>query len=103
MMSCCSGRDAMWIDFQTKAENSREFFAEIEEMLRPIGFRKHWAKGLQITNPEHIADQFNKVGKFLELMMEFDPKGKFRNSQGEFWYQEMKRLLHKQNNVDDIE
>ncbi len=93
MMSCCSGRDAMWIDFQAKAEISKPFFDAMEEALKPIGFRKHWAKGLENTDPSYVVDQFPRIQEFVNLMTEFDPEGKFRNKQGEIWYQEMKQLL----------
>ena len=93
MMSCCSGRDAMWIDFQAKADVSKEFFGEMEEALKPIGFRNHWAKGLENTDPSYVVNQFDRIGEFLELMRDFDPTGKFRNAQGEEWYQEMVELV----------
>lgn len=93
MLSCCQGRDAMWIDFQAKASVSREFFNDIEAVLKPIGFRKHWAKGMDNTNPEYVARQFPQMSQFLKLMKEFDPDGKFRNTQGEGWFQMMDALF----------
>mmetsp|Transcript_21764 Transcript_21764/g.60451 ORF Transcript_21764/g.60451 Transcript_21764/m.60451 type:complete len:192 (-) Transcript_21764:2497-3072(-) len=62
MLSCCQGRDAMWIDFQAKADVSREFFGEMEDLLRPIGFRKYWwAKGMHNTNPEYVYRHFKRA------------------------------------------
>ena len=89
ILSCCQGRDAMWIDFQAKADVSREFFGEVENLLKPIGFRKHWAKGMDYTDPEYVAKQFPRVREFLSLMNEFDPSGKFRNSQCDAWFRMM--------------
>ena len=89
MLSCCQGRDAMWIDFQAKADMSREFFDAMEKLLKPIGFRKHWAKGMDNTNPEYVLRQFPHVRQFLDLMTKFDPKGKFRNTQSEGWFRMM--------------
>jgi len=89
MLSCCQGRDAMWIDFQAKANVSREFFGAVETLLKPIGFRKHWAKGMDNTNPEYVLSQFPDVKKFLSLMKEVDPGGKFRNTQSEGWFRMM--------------
>lgn len=93
MLSCCNSRDAMWIDFQAKAADSSAFFATIEAVLKPIGFRKHWAKGLGNTDPSYVITQFPMMGKFVKLMEELDPEGKFRNVEGELWYQEMSELV----------
>ncbi len=93
MLSCCQGRDAMWIDFQAKADVSREFFNDIEVCLRPIGFRKHWAKGMDNTDPHYVVKQFPRICQFIELMEEFDPEGKFRNTQGESWYKTISDLV----------
>lgn len=93
MMSCCSDRNAMWIDFQAKADVSKEFFGAMEETLKHIGFRKHWAKGLENTDPAYVVDKFSRIADFVELMKEFDPEGKFRNKQGEEWYRQMRQLL----------
>jgi len=103
MMSCCQGRDAMWIDFQAKADVSRAFFGEMEELLKPIGFRKHWAKGMDNTNPEYVLRQFPQVRKFLNLMTEFDPEGKFRNTQSEGWFRMMEDEISKENGEQIVE
>ena len=92
MLSCCHGRDAMWIDFQAKADISRAFFDEIEAVLKPIGFRKHWAKGMDNTSPGYVVQQFPLIGTFLQLMKDFDPDGKFRNTQGESWFKMLDRI-----------
>ena len=93
MLSCCNGRDAMWIDFQAKAADSSAFFKDIETVLKPIGFRKHWAKGLGNTDPSYVVTQFPKMKDFVKLMGELDREGKFRNVEGEQWYQDMKDLV----------
>lgn len=93
MLSCCQGRDAMWIDFQAKADVSRKFFTDIESVLKPIGFRKHWAKGLDNTDPQYVLKQFPRISDFLSLMKWFDPSGKFRNTQGESWFKTMDDLV----------
>jgi len=46
MISCCQGRDAMWIDFQAKASDCEEFFATMESLLAHYGFRKLQYKDL---------------------------------------------------------
>jgi len=88
-LSCCYGRDAMWIDFQAKASESTSFFEDIEVILKPIGFRKHWAKGLDYTDPKFVIDQFPKSPEFLTIVDEFDPTGKFQNESGKKWFLEM--------------
>ena len=92
ILSCCQGRDAMWIDFQAKADVSKEFFDSVENIFRPIGFRKHWAKGMDNTDPAYVATQFPRVGEFIKLMKSFDPEGKFRNTQAESWFSVMDSL-----------
>ena len=89
MLSCCNGRDSMWIDFQAKANMSHSFFSDIEKVLTPIRFRKHWAKGLDNFRPENALREFPKIGDFLRLVKEIDPTGKFRNTEDETWYKIM--------------
>ena len=96
MLSCCNGRDAMWIDFQAKAADSVDFFGKIEAELKPIGFRKHWAKGLGNTDPSYVVTQFPNMKEFVKLIAQFDQNGKFRNIEGELWYQEMTELVSHQ-------
>lgn len=95
MLSCCQGRDAMWIDFQAKADVSKAFFDDIESKLKPIGFRKHWAKGMDNTDPYYVVEQFPRIAEFVNLMKEFDPQGKFRNTQGESWFKVMDDIVMK--------
>ena len=98
MLRCCPGRDAMWIDFQAKADVSREFFGHMETTLKPLGFRKHWAKGMDNGDPKYVSKQFPMVGEFLGLMKEFDPEGKFRNTHNESWYHEMDKVVSSRGN-----
>lgn len=93
MLSCCQERDAMWIDFQAKADVSKTFFDDIESKLKPLGFRKHWAKGLDMTDPKYVVEQFPRMAEFVNLMKSFDPAGKFRNTQGESWFTSMDDVL----------
>jgi len=95
----CRSSCRIGIDFQAKADVSREFFGEMEDLLRPIGFRKKywWAKGMHNTNPEYVYlysyRHFSNVRRFLELMTEFDPEGKFRNTQSEGWFRMMESVI----------
>ena len=83
----------MWINFQAKADVATEFFGEMESCLKPIGFRKHWAKGLDNTDPTYLVQQFPRVTEFIKLMKEYDPEGKFRNAQAESWFDAMDNIL----------
>lgn len=87
----------MWIDFQAKADVATEFFGDIEKTLKPIGFRKHWAKGLDHTDAGYAMKQFPKMHEFIALMQTIDPKGKFRNNTGESWYNAMGNLIEDMN------
>ena len=93
ILSCCQGRDSMWIDFQALADVSRDFFDHIESVVKPIGFRKHWAKGMDNTDPLYVVNQFPRIKEFVSLMKSFDPNGKFRNTQGESWFKVMDDIL----------
>jgi len=95
ILSCCQGRDAMWIDFQAKADVAKEFFHDMESILKPFGFRKHWAKGTSNTDPTYLVQQFPRVAEFIKLMKSFDPMGKFRNTQLEAWFEVMDGLVTK--------
>ena len=61
--------------------------------MKPIGFRKHWAKGMDNTDPLYVVKQFPRIKEFVSLMKSFDPSGKFRNTQGESWFKVMDDVL----------
>ena len=94
MMSCCYGRDTLFIDFQAKSTVSAEFFKEMEDLLTPFGYRKHWAKGMCHSNPGYIIQQFPNVADFIDLIGQFDPEGKFRNEHIDLWYKKIKEKLN---------
>ena len=93
MLSCCYGRDSMWIDFQAKASVAWKFFDEIESVLRPIGYGKHWAKGRDNTNPQYVLHQFPMTRHLIKLLESFDPEGKLRNKEGYSWYRIMSKEI----------
>jgi L-gulonolactone oxidase len=95
ILSCCYERDTMWIDFQAKANESGEYFGAMEDLLEPIGYRKHWAKGMDHTNPDYIVRQYPRLEDFIKLMSKLDPHGKFRNKHTNLWFDQMKDSLHK--------
>jgi len=91
-LSCCQSRRAMWIDFQAKASISKNFFEEMTSLLKQYGYRKHWAKGMDNSDPRYIVDQFPDIAKFIEAVKLIDPMGKFRNDEGESWFKALDRL-----------
>lgn len=93
IMSCCYGRDTLYIDFQAKSMDTHPFFNQMEELLAPFGYRKHWAKGMCHSDPEYIVKQFPRVGEFINFMKELDLEGKFRNEHIRLWYQKIKDTL----------
>lgn len=96
MMSCCHKRETLYIDFQAKFTTSKKFFGEMEDLLEPFGYRKHWAKGMCHSKPEYIVSQFPMVGDFVNLIAEYDPIGKFRNEHISLWYQKIRSVIESQ-------
>ncbi len=52
--------------------------AAIERRLAALGPRPHWGKVFSIA-PDIVRRQYERMDDFGRLMLEFDPKGKFRN------------------------
>jgi alditol oxidase len=52
--------------------------AAVEERLMPLGARPHWGK-LFTAPPDRVAAGYEKAPEFRQLMLRFDPDGKFRN------------------------
>lgn len=79
-MSPCYRRPSVAIHFTWKPdwEGVRPVLQALEEVLKPFGVRPHWAK-LFTLSPEYVRAQYPRHGKFLDLLCEYDPQGKFRN------------------------
>lgn len=50
----------------------------IEQQLAPFQVRPHWGKLFTLA-PKILQSRIAKLGEFKKLMVEYDPKGKFRN------------------------
>ncbi|MCW3117170.1 MAG: linked oxidase [Chitinophagaceae bacterium] len=50
----------------------------IEAQLAPFNARPHWGK-LFTMSPIHLKSLYKKLPDFLQLLKQYDPKGKFRN------------------------
>lgn len=73
----------------------------MEFILKPCGFRKHWAKGIGNTYPIYLVQQFLRFTEFIKMMKSFDPRGNFRNSQLEAWFEVMDGLVIKAEEEED--
>lgn len=58
---------------------------EVEKRLSPFSPRPHWGK-LSATSPETLAGCYERYGDFTELMLHYDPAGKFRNDLLGQWF-----------------
>jgi xylitol oxidase len=50
----------------------------IEARLAPLGARPHWGK-LFTMAPPYLQSLYGKLPDFRQLLLRFDPRGKFRN------------------------
>jgi len=85
LLSCSSGHDehTLWVCFQAKSNNAEKFFVDVEKLFTPGGYRKHWGNGgLGYPSREYMESCFTiqEIDQFASVMMEFDPDGKFRNT-----------------------
>lgn len=87
MLSACNGRDTMWIDFQACAGNVQQnYFGEMEDLYAHLGYRKHWAKGMDHMDPNKIMAQYPQLPIFMQLMWELDPERKFSNAHVDLFF-----------------
>jgi len=87
MLSACNGRDTMWIDFQACAGNVQQnYFGEMEDLYAHLGYRKHWAKGMDHMDPNKIMAQYPQLPTFMQLMRELDPERKFSNAHVDLFF-----------------
>ncbi len=79
-MSPSYGRDSAAIHF-TWVDDARAVMPVIdavEEHLAPFAARPHWGK-LFGSDPDVIADRYDRLADFRQLVERYDPLGKFRN------------------------
>ncbi|MCS7461349.1 FAD-binding protein [Paenibacillus doosanensis] len=79
-MSPCCGRDSVGIHFTWKlnTDSVLQLLPFIEEALAPFEARPHWAK-LFTMPAARLEALYDKLPDFRELLLQFDPEGKFRN------------------------
>jgi alditol oxidase len=80
-MSPCYGQACSAIHFTWKADWPRvqNVLPLIEAELAPLGARPHWGK-LFTMAPARLGSLYARLADFRQLLMQFDPRGKFRNA-----------------------
>ncbi len=73
-------RDSMAIHFTWKPETESvlKVLPLIEAKLEPFAARPHWAKVFTMQ-PAVLRSHYSKLPDYLEIVRQYDPKGKFRN------------------------
>ncbi|MBE1442110.1 FAD-binding protein [Paenibacillus sp. OAS669] len=79
-MSPCYQRDSVAFHFTWKplVEDVRQLLPILEEKLEPYHARPHWAKLFAMT-PSRLRSLYEKLPDFQQLLLRYDPEGKFRN------------------------
>lgn len=79
-LSPAYGRDSIALHFTWKQDwpNVRKLLPKIENELKPFKVRPHWGK-LFTLPADYLENQYERMGAFKDLVMEFDPNGKFQN------------------------
>ena len=70
---------AIHFTWQDKWAEVQQVLPLIEAQLEPFQAKPHWGK-LFTTSPAKIQSLYEKMPAFQELLMKYDPEGKFRNS-----------------------
>jgi len=80
-MSPCYGQASAAIHFTWKADwpGVRSVLPMIEAELAPLGARPHWGK-LFTLDPTRLQSLYERLPDFRQLLVKFDPRGKFRNA-----------------------
>nr|WP_163538403.1 D-arabinono-1,4-lactone oxidase [Gracilibacillus sp. YIM 98692] len=80
-MSMNYKQDSIGIHFTWKDdwEAVKQVLPKIEEQLAPFNARPHWGK-LFTMAPDQVRSLYEKLPDFQQLLREYDPDGKFRNS-----------------------
>lgn len=70
---------ALHFTWQDKWAEVQQVLPLIEEQLEPFQAKPHWGK-LFSTSPAKIQALYEKMPEFQQLLMKYDPNGKFRNT-----------------------
>jgi xylitol oxidase len=79
-LSPANGRDVITFHFTWRNDLAAvgPVIEAVEERLRPLGARPHWAK-LTAMTPAEMIEGYEHADDFERLAREMDPAGKFRN------------------------
>jgi xylitol oxidase len=80
-MSPCYEQDSVAIHFTWKPNWSavQQVLPIIEKQLKPFHARPHWGK-LFAMPPAQLQTLYKKLPDFQQLLLHYDPQGKFRNA-----------------------
>ena len=80
-LSPCYHRDCLAIHFtwEQDVDAVMAVLPKIENRLRDFGVRPHWGKLFTMNGPELEAAFADRFASFRQLLLEYDPAGKFRN------------------------
>jgi xylitol oxidase len=80
-MSPCYHQDSAAIHFTWKPNWSAvsQLLPMIEAQFAPFDARPHWGK-LFTMPPQRLQSLYEKLPQFQQLLLQYDPQGKFRNS-----------------------
>jgi xylitol oxidase len=80
-MSPCYRQDSVALHFSWKQNwpAVRELLPVIEAGLAPFDARPHWGKLFTVA-PRQLQSSFEKLTDFRQLLVHYDPDGKFRNA-----------------------
>jgi xylitol oxidase len=79
-MSPCHKQSSVTIHFTWKPETEAvlKLLPLIEKELAPFNARPHWGKIFTLA-PKTLQSRYEKLADFKKMVVEYDPKGKFRN------------------------
>ncbi len=80
-MSTCYQQDSVALHFTWKPDwpAVRPALPILEAQLEPFGARPHWGKLFSIP-PQRVQAFYEKLPQFKQLLLQYDPEGKFRNA-----------------------
>ena len=81
LISPCYKQDSVALHFTWKMDEPAVMglLPVIEKELAPFSARPHWGK-LFTMSPTQLGSRYDKLQDFRELLLQYDPQGKFRNT-----------------------
>jgi L-gulonolactone oxidase len=79
LLSPARGRPTCYIGVSTQP-NANEVYSRVEPILKEFGGRPHWGKHFTLVRSEVEAMYADSLDKFRQIRKELDPKGIFKNT-----------------------